>query len=660
MRKLYLLSAIISGAVAALGAEISEAKPEVVHRLPALSSVFPQGSRPGTKLSVEVLGQNLDRVLTAAFIDDSIRARITAASPTKIDLEFDVPAAAMFGPHYFRVVSPRGASNVLLFRVGDQPHHDEREPNSDLEHAEAVNAPVTINGRLNVDDDYDFFRFHADAGETWIFDLRSARNGSGLDAALILLDSRGRKLEHDEDTFIWDPFFAHRFKDAGDYMAVVQPTHTRNDPGFAYQLDIRRAAHVETLSPISLVPGAETRVTLYGHGLADAKADLRFDAAEFGGSIEEARGTSAVARIRVPSDAKPGPHELRVVSRGLSSPVTFLVDATPAHAGGELRPPVSITGTARYRQPESFTFRAEAGQKLVFEVRAQRFGSRADTMLRILDAKGKLIASNDDATFAGVNFNKDPRVLHTFKDAGEYRLEIRSMWQTTGEDFPYQLLVKPPEPRAELMLGSDQPYAYPGEKAKLKVSAVRIDGHDQPVKVRIEGLPEGVTASEAVIEKGKNDAEIEIDPGTAKPGTYAAVRVVTGNAAPAWRSVRISSGGGEGAAFARVDRAWFAVVEKPLFSLECASTSVNLVRGGGADLKVMIRRRPDFEEKLAFHAENLPVGVSVETVLSGKDEATLRFRATPDAALGRAARVVILGDGRGQTHQAPKIALVLD
>ena len=49
--------------------------------------------------------------------------------------------------------------------------------------------------------------------------------------ALILLDRRGRKLQHDEDTFVWDPFFVHRFAHAGEYVAVVQPTHTRNDPG---------------------------------------------------------------------------------------------------------------------------------------------------------------------------------------------------------------------------------------------------------------------------------------------------------------------------------------------------------------------------------------------------------------------------------------------
>ena len=51
------------------------------------------------------------------FLDPAIRGRIIESSYTRLALEFEVDAGAAHGPHYFRVVSPRGASNVLLFRV---------------------------------------------------------------------------------------------------------------------------------------------------------------------------------------------------------------------------------------------------------------------------------------------------------------------------------------------------------------------------------------------------------------------------------------------------------------------------------------------------------------------------------------------------------------
>jgi hypothetical protein len=59
--------------------------------------------------------------------------------------------------------------------------------------------------------------------------------------------------------------------------------------------------------------------------------------------------------------------------------------------------------------------------------------------------------------------------------------------------------------------------------------------------------------------------------------------------------VKISSGGGEGAAYATVREATLVVAEKPLFSLEAAVTTLNLVKGGTADFVVGIKRAGTFQ-----------------------------------------------------------------
>ncbi|MBI3697103.1 MAG: PPC domain-containing protein [Acidobacteria bacterium] len=637
-------------------------KAKVRHRLPALSSVFPQGSEPGRKLRVEALGEYLDRAQAVVFLDPAISGRVLESTYTRLELEFEVAAGAALGPHYFRVVTPRGASSLLLFRIGDQPHRLEHEPNDSLEQAEEVPLPVTLNGRLNVDGDFDFYRFRAEQGQTWIFDLRAARNGNGLDAAMILLDAEGRRLEHSEDKLIWDPFFTHTFAKSGQYYVVVQPTHRSNDPNFAYQLDIRQAPHLETVSPISLTPGAAAEATVFGAGLAGERPKLWFDAAGFEGDVLEMRGASARVKIRVPREARCGPHQIAIeTAAGRSNPATFLVDDTPVHKGGEsIEPPVSITGVARYRQPERFSFEAKEGQSLVFEVRAQRFGSPVDSILRILDAKGNQVALNDDANFAGVQFNKDSRISHTFKQAGRYVLEMRNLWAVTGEDFPYQLLVRPPQPGFELMLASDQPYVYPGETGTLKVTAVRRDGFDGPIKLNVTGLPAGITAEPVEIPSKKNDAEIHFRADGAKPGTYAQIQTV--GEQPAWRSVRISSGGGEGATFARVDQVTIAVVEKPRFALEAASTTVNLVRGGSAEVMVQIERGAEGMGEIRFWLENLPIGVTADAAVAPADakNVRIRLRASQQAPRGRASRVAILGSGDRQVQEAPRISIVVD
>jgi hypothetical protein len=643
---------------------------ELPHRLPRLISVFPQGARPGTRLSVEILGEFLDRASSVMFLDGSVSGKVVDVHPTSLTLEFSVSDGATYGPHYFRVLSPRGASNVLLFRIGDLPHITEQEPNSTFAEANSVEPPVTINGRLNLDGDFDFYRFRAEAGQTWIFDLRAARNGNGLDAALILLDEQAREITRNEDYFIWDPFIEYKFERSGTYTVVVQPTHTQLDPNFTYQLDIRNAPHIETVSPISTPPGTSLEVSLYGAGLLDKSARLVFTRdgaapAGFSGRILEARDSSALIHIDVPGNARAGAYELALVTpTGRSDTAMFLIDPTPVYKGTDtIQPPVSITGTAHYRDAERFRFDAKKGQALVFEVRAHRFGSPVDSVLRILDEKGKQLAMNDDGDFPGVADNKDSRIFHTFAADGRYQVEMRNLVRVTGENFPYQLLVYPPTPHANIMLAGDQPYVDADGSGVIKVAAERLFGFDEPLELSVAGLPEGVSAEPAVIPPGKTDASIPLHARGANPGVYSNVQVFAkGMEEPAWRSVKISGGEGEGQTFARVDRATLVVSERPLFALEAEVTRVNLVRGGNVDIPVQIQRAKDFAADIHFQVEGLPPGVTAEPLIvhDGLSNVKIRLTASSSAATGRTKEIAVIGTAAGHVEEAPIISVQVD
>jgi hypothetical protein len=618
--------------------------------MPVVSSVYPQGATRGGPLRVEILGEQLDRAARLHFLGDGIAARILDGGYSRLDVELTVSAAASFGPHYFRVITPRGASNLMLFRVGDQPHLSEQEPNTTLDEAQEIAVPATINGRLNRDGDFDFFRFRARRNETWVFDLRAARNGNGLDAALILADEHGRRLEHREDVFIWDPFFAHTFEADGEYAVIVQPTHVRLDPNFAYQLDIRRSPHLETVAPLALRPGTTTEATVYGAALA-GNGKLWASGAGIAGEVLEMRGTTARVRFQLAPDARSGPREFAIITEhGRSNTATLLVDDTPAHSGGaHLHPPAAVNSVARYREPERFTFDAAAGQTLVFETRAQRFGSPADTKLRVLDASGQEVAMNDDGAFPGAQFNKDSLLVHTFKEAGRYLLEIRNLYKTTGEHYPYHLVVRPPQPRYELIYDTDNPWIIAGAEGTLKLTIARRDGFQGPVKPALPDPPEGIEAK-------VGDGRISFRAASLPPATAAEIHVPG-----AFRSVRIASGGGEGATFAHVASATLAVIEKPLFALEAAVSTVNLVRGGAVEFAVNITRAEGFAEPVTFWFENLPEGVTAEETTASGSRAAVRLRAAADARTGRSARVIILGKAAGgQVQAAPKISLVVD
>ena len=91
-------------------------------------------------------------------------------------------------------------------------------------------------------------------------------------------------------------------------------------------------------------------------------------------------------------------------------------------------------------------------------------------------------------------------------------------------------------------------------------------------------------------------------------------------------SVKISSGGGEGATYATVREATLVVAEKPQFSLEAAVTTLNLVKGGTAEFAVGINRAGNFAAPIRFLFENLPDGVTAENLTAGSMDNSVRIR----------------------------------
>lgn len=632
----------------------------VVHRPPVAASLFPQGARPGHSFSAEILGEYLHPATAVLTSTPSISASVLTSSPTRITLKINVLDSAPYGLHTLNVISPRGVSNPVLLRIGDLPHTLESEPNSLPDAPQSVSIPATILGRLPTDGDFDFFRFHAAKNSHWLFDLRSARQGNGLDAALILLDANGRKLAHSEERFIWDPFLSYTFHADGDYLIAVQPTHTRNDPNFAYSLDIRQSPHIDTLAPLALSPGRH-EVTLYGAGFHDPSATLEFSNPQITGRLTQANGATARAEIVIPA-LPDGPQQLTVITKsGRSTPVQFLTDSLPLATGPTLTAPAQFTAMARYRDPHKFTINAQANQQLTFEVRSQRYGADSDLTIRLLDATGKVIASNDDFAFAGAAFyTKDPRLTHKFAAAGAYTLELRNTVAVAGEGTPFQLTVTEAAPRFTPQLGESRVHLFPGKSKKWKLAVQRLDGHTAEIPLELAGLPACVAAPPAAIPASKNEVEIELTAAAeCTPGTAAPVTVKLGGQR-AWQSVRVSSGGGEGAAFVRLDTAIVAVAAKPNFSLEAATSAVNVPRGGAAKIPFTIRREPGFSTPITFQIDNLPPGVTADSLTVPADRLTaeLTIRAAADAPEARSSRVAILGSAGSEQQEAPRISVL--
>lgn len=120
--------------------------------------------------------------------------------------------------------APRAsAAPVKTFAAGeDEPMtaFEEQEPNNDPLHANRVDPPVRINGRISgrVGEvaDFDLYRFAARAGEEWVLEVNAARSKSPLDSFLEVLDADGRPMERLLLQAVRDSYFTFRGKNADE------------------------------------------------------------------------------------------------------------------------------------------------------------------------------------------------------------------------------------------------------------------------------------------------------------------------------------------------------------------------------------------------------------------------------------------------------------
>ena len=127
----------------------------------------------------------------------------------------------------------------------------EEEPNSERDQAIMVKSPVILEGTIDRPDDVDWFRFHATAGQTLVFEVRTPNiPAPHFSPQLTVYDTGGnegfqnffRFLGGDGDDWgkSLEPKTVHTFETEGEYFLKVRDLPTRRgDPEFDWQVLIR-------------------------------------------------------------------------------------------------------------------------------------------------------------------------------------------------------------------------------------------------------------------------------------------------------------------------------------------------------------------------------------------------------------------------------------
>ncbi|WP_435022046.1 c-type cytochrome domain-containing protein [Tundrisphaera sp. TA3] len=116
-----------------------------------------------------------------------------------------------------------------------------------------------------------------------------------------------------------------------------------------------------------------------------------------------------------------------------------------------------------------------------------------------------LAFENDDD--ARRELGRDSRLTFTAPADGSYLAKVRDVRGSGGADHGYTLAIRPRRPDFGVTLSAIKAAITPGGAQEFTARASRIDGYDGPIRVAIEGLPPGISASTPlIIEAGQVEA----------------------------------------------------------------------------------------------------------------------------------------------------------
>ena len=668
--------------------------PLIAARSPAIFSLNPAGAIKGVAVEVELLGENLDGAVRLEIGGEGVTAKILSSSYLRAVAQVLVQPDAQPGVHGVRVISPLGVSNLLGFRVGELSQTKEVEPNNSIQEAQRVNWPVVVDALLFPDEDSDFYRFHAAAGQEIVVEVLATRNGSGLNAEMYLLDASGTRLAVGDDEEGSDPVITHTFSKEGDYIAVVRGvfsvlniTFPTGHPAYSYQLRITSPPTLASVEPVTAIPGASVEVGITGTKLDRVK---RLDVSKPGLKAEILTQSAGRMHANLTAESTAsGTFEICGVSpEGSSLPLRFRVtkpipsfeEAEPNNdkeSANRIEVPGVVAGAiGREGDVDHFVFSIAEPGTYVFEIEAGRLNSLLDSVLSLYDSQGKVLATNDEGSF-GEDPQGDARIAYSFEKQGEYRLEVRqAILNLYGPLYMYRLIARKEEPNFILtpvarddskpwLRSADRLVAHPGSEITIPVNVEWLEGlerREADIRLTVEGLPEAIPVAPylARVKDGKSDkqsrftARVDIPvsipsnatlasyplriKGEARMGGTVLTRYETIVIAGVGRYVMAATSGFSH----KVDRRYLSIVAPIGFTLrpeigdERYPVRFTMQPGTIKTLTLSVLPPESFPAELSFSGENLPRGLSVHHVEPRPDtkQYLLHLKAAADCERG--------------------------
>ena len=185
-------------------------------------------SPPNTRFFIRGDGVNGDRILSTEVFD--LGQPSPRRDPTEIPINYprqwssqvnvapDAPVGVAFWDTF---CASGGCSGSLPFVIGDLPEFIEKESNSSLNTAHAIELPVTVNGQIHGERDLDYYAVQLQTDDVIYGEVLARRLGSKLEPTITIFDALGKQQNYQEDTLGDDPLFAFRPSAAGTYFIQI-------------------------------------------------------------------------------------------------------------------------------------------------------------------------------------------------------------------------------------------------------------------------------------------------------------------------------------------------------------------------------------------------------------------------------------------------------
>ncbi|MBX9677283.1 MAG: PPC domain-containing protein [Gemmataceae bacterium] len=444
---------------------------------PKLDQLYPAGGQRGAKVEVQAIG-TFER-WPAQVWASSPAIQVKAADKGKLNVE--IAADAIPTMHWIRLHDAEGASVARPFLVGTLPEIAEKEPNNSPEVAQKLNATrIVINGKLEKSADVDVFAVELKKGQTFVAAMEAYRRlRSPMDGVLQILDGNGIVLAQGNDHFGFDPLIAYEALRDGTYFvrAFAFPTTPDSTVRFAgsdkfiYRLTLTDGPFVDHAFPPVIGRKGTTKVELIGWNLP---ASLK---------VQEVR-------------SKEGASEAFIVDAILPSAasVSVMEENVIASSGpNDVLPiPSSVCGRiAKRRDAASYRFLGKKGQKAEWIAESATLGFDLDPVLRLYDAKGKMLAEAKSAKIGG-----DSQASYVFPDDSEVRVEVRDLTRQASARHAYRLKATLQEPDYALKIAADRFLQKAGQPLEIDVALEPRFGFKQPVELELVGYA-GKTSTKA-------------------------------------------------------------------------------------------------------------------------------------------------------------------